>query len=148
MKYSEAGPGRIFTIRLEDGDILHKEIEAFAKQKQIKAASLIVLGAADVGSILVTGPLQARTKEIVPKTHMLDNVHEVTGTGTLFPDETGEPVLHLHMACGRGFSTVTGCVRRGVKVWHVMEVILQELTGSSGIRKKDVVTGFDLLIPG
>ncbi len=147
MKYSEAGQGRIFVLRLEDGDILHEAIETFAKQHQIKAASLVVLGAADAGSILVTGPLQGRAKEIIPKTHMLDHVHEVTGTGTLFPDETGKPVLHLHMACGRGFSTVTGCVRRGVKVWHVMEVILQELTGSSGVRKKDAVTGFDLLMP-
>lgn len=147
MKYSEAGQGRIFIIRLEDGDILHESIEAFARQHEIRTASLIVLGAADAGSILVTGPLQARASQIIPKTHMLDNVHEVTGTGTLFPDETGEPVLHLHMACGRGSSTVTGCVRRGVKVWHVMEVILQELAGSTGVRKKDRVTGFDLLVP-
>jgi len=147
VKYSETGQGRTFVIRLEDGDILHEEIEAFAKRHQIHAASLIVLGAADKGSILVTGPEQARTKQIIPMVRVLDNVHEVTGTGTLFPDETGEPVLHMHMACGRGFSTQTGCVRRGVKVWHVMEVILQELTGSSGVRKKDAVTGFDLLIP-
>ena len=27
MKYSEAKPGRIFIIRLEDGEIIHEEIE-------------------------------------------------------------------------------------------------------------------------
>ena len=147
MKYSLAKPGRIFIIRLEDGDIVHEEIEKFAKENHIQAASLIVLGGADAKSTLVTGPEQGRAQQIVPQVHMLDNVHEVTGTGTLFPDENGEPVLHMHMACGRGFSSVTGCIRKGVKVWHVMEIILYELVDSTGVRKKDAATGFDLLTP-
>lgn len=29
MKYSEAKQGRIFVIRLEDGDIVHEELERF-----------------------------------------------------------------------------------------------------------------------
>jgi predicted DNA-binding protein with PD1-like motif len=147
MKYSQAKPGRIFVIRLEDGDIVHEEIEKFAIQQKIKAASLIVLGGADVKSVLVTGPEQGRAKTIVPQRHMLDNVHEVAGTGTIFPDEKGKPVLHMHMACGRDNSTVTGCIRNGVRVWQVMEIILYELLDSTGIRKKDAATGFDLLIP-
>lgn len=147
MKYSQARPGRIFVIRLEDGDIVHEEIEKFAKEKKIGAASLIVLGGADARSALVTGPEQGRSERIIPKENLLDNVHEVTGTGTLFPNEKGEPVLHMHMACGRGTSTVTGCIRSGVKVWHVMEVVLYELVDSTGVRRKDMATGFDLLIP-
>lgn len=147
MKYAQAKPGRIFVIRLEDGDIVHEEIETFAKKNKIKAASMIVLGGADNGSVLVTGPEQGRAEQIIPQVHMLDNVHEVAGTGTLFPNEAGEPVLHMHMACGRGASSVTGCIRQGVKVWHVMEVILYELVDSTGLRKKDAVTGFDLLSP-
>ena len=90
---------------------------------------------------------QGRAALIVPKTQVLDNVHEVTGTGTLFPDEGGKPVLHMHMACGRGASTMTGCVRNGVRVWQIMEVILYELLDSTGKRKKDRATGFDLLVP-
>lgn len=78
---------------------------------------------------------------------MLDNVHEVAGTGTLFPDENGEPVLHMHMACGRDGSTITGCVRNGVKVWQVMEVVVQEIVDTTGVRRPDPVTGFELLIP-
>lgn len=147
MKYSQARLGRIFVIRLEDGDIVHKEIEDFARKQGIQAASLIVLGGADAGSALVTGPVQGRTTPIVPKVKILDNVHEVAGTGTLFPDESGEPVLHMHMACGRDASTITGCIRNGVRVWQVMEIILQELVDTSGVRKKDAATGFDLLIP-
>lgn len=147
MKYSSAKPGRIFVLRLEDGDVVHETIESFAREQGIVAASMIILGGADAGITLVTGPKQGRAQPVVPKTQVLDNVHEVTGTGTLFPDESGMPVLHLHMACGRGFSTMTGCVRNGVRVWHVMEVILHELLDSTGMRKKDFITGFDLLVP-
>ncbi len=134
-------------IRLEDGDVVHEAIETFARKQNIQAAFLMVLGGADKGSVLVTGPEQGRRFPIHPKTHVLDDVHEVTGTGTLFPDEAGNPVLHMHMACGRGDNTITGCIRKGVMVWQVMEVIIHELTGSTGMRKKDAVTGFDLLIP-
>ena len=147
MKYSEASQGRVFVIRLEDGDILHEKIERFALEKNIKAASLITVGGADMGSSLITGPGDGRAEVIVPMTHELENVHEITGTGTLFPDDEGKPVLHMHIACGRGDKTVTGCVREGVKVWHVMEVILHELLNCSATRQVDKVTGFKLLIP-
>ncbi|RPI78970.1 MAG: DNA-binding protein [Desulfobacteraceae bacterium] len=147
MKYSEAKQGRVFIIRLEDGDILHESIEAFAQAHSVKAAALIVLGGADQGSKLVVGPEQGRSRPIVPLEHILRNVHEVTGTGTLFPNVSGQPFLHMHLACGREGETITGCVRRGVKVWHVMEVILWELTDTSAQRLPDQTTGFDLLQP-
>lgn len=147
MKYSQAQPGRVFVIRLEDGEVIHDVIEALARDQEIRAASLVVLGGADKGSELVTGPEQGRRFPVTPQTHVLEEVHEVTGTGTLFPDETGNPVLHMHLACGRKDTTVTGCIRKGVKVWQMMEVILHELTGASGVRKTDEVTGFAMLVP-
>ena len=79
--------------------------------------------------------------------HILDNVHEIAGTGTIFPGKGNEPVLHMHIACGRKKATVTGCVRRGVKTWHVLEVILFELVGTTATRMPDAATGFDLLNP-
>jgi predicted DNA-binding protein with PD1-like motif len=148
MKYSEAQAGRIFVMRLEDGEIVHEVIEAFAAEHSIKAASLIILGGADAGSRLVVGPENGRSSPIVPMEHVLDDVREVTGTGTIFPDDEGTPILHLHMACGRNSSTVTGCTHRGIRVWQVMEVILFELTGTKSRRLPDAVTGFKLLIPG
>ena len=147
MKYSQAHPGRVFVIRLEDGEVIHETIEAFAREQGIRAGSVLVLGGADQGSVLVTGPEKDRQFPITPRIHMLNGVHEVTGTGTLFPDETGHPVLHMHLACGRGDGAMTGCVRKGVKVWQVMEVILHELTGCTGMRKTDEITGFALLVP-
>lgn len=147
MKYSEAKFGRIYVIRLEDGDILHETIEAFAEKENIQAAALIILGGADTGSRLVVGPESGRASTITPMTLMLDNVHEVSGTGTLFPDKDGKPVLHMHMACGRADKSVTGCVRTGVKVWHVMEAVVFELVDSTAVRLPDSATGFELLVP-
>lgn len=147
MKYSQAKQGRIFVIRLEDGDIIHEEIEKFAREKSIKAGALIILGGADQGSKLVVGPEHGRQAPIVPMEHILDNVNEIAGTGTIFLGEEGNPILHMHIACGRETSTITGCVRRGVKAWHVLEVILFELTDTTAVRVLDPVTGFELLRP-
>lgn len=147
MKYSEARQGRVFVIRLEDGDIVHEEIERFARDKSIRAAALIVIGGADAGSRLVVGPEEGRAVPMVAMERTLENVHEVAGTGTLFPDEAGNPMLHMHMACGREGETVTGCVRQGVKVWRVMEVILFELADSTGIRTHEPGIGLKLLKP-
>ena len=147
MKYSQAKQGRIFIIRLEDGDIIHEEIERFAKEKSIKAAALIIIGGADKNSKLIVGPEHGRTKPIIPMEHILDNVHEIVGTGTIFPNEKGEPLLHMHIACGRQESTVTGCIRKGMKTWHVLEVILFELVDTAAVRALDPITGFELLRP-
>lgn len=147
MKYSEARAGRIFVIRLEDGDIVHEAIEKFAREQQIQAAALVILGGADSGSKIVVGPEEGRAKPVVPLPHVLADVHEISGVGTLFPDEEGNPVLHMHMACGRKSDTATGCIRTGVKVWHVMEAILFELTDTTGRRIMDPETGFKLLNP-
>ena len=147
MKYSQAKQGRVFVIRLEDGDVLHEVLEAFAQEHSITAASLIVLGGADDGSKLVVGPEEDRTSPIVPTETSLQNVHEVAGVGTLFPGPDGKPSLHMHIACGRKEKTVTGCVRAGVRVWHVMEVILTELLDCTARRQVEAATGFALLQP-
>jgi predicted DNA-binding protein with PD1-like motif len=147
MKYSEAKQGRIFVIRLEDGEILHETIEAFASEHVITAAAVIALGGADDGSRLVVGPADGRSNPVIPMEYLLDNVHEIAGVGTIFPEKTGKPVLHMHIACGRNDKSVTGCVRRGVKVWQVMEVVLFEFVDTSACRLLDKETGFELLEP-
>lgn len=147
MKYSEAKPGRCFIIRLEDGDVLHEAVEEFARAQGIRAATVLAVGGADAGSRLVVGPAEGRASPVVPMEQTLPDVHEVAGVGTLFPDARGNPVLHMHLACGRGGATLTGCVRRGVKVWHVLELVLRELVETTATRQRDAATGFDLLQP-
>ncbi|MCP4351136.1 MAG: DNA-binding protein [Desulfobacterales bacterium] len=145
MKYSEVKQGRIFVIRLEDGEIVHEQIEKFALDHSVKAAALIMIGAADKGSRLVVGPEKERAMPVVILQHILENVHEVAGTGTIFPDEQGNPIMHTHMACGRETSTITGCIRSGMKVWNVMEIILIELLESSAKRVLDSKAGLKFL---
>jgi len=147
MKYSQAQQGRVFVIRLENGEIVHEEIERFAREQGIQAATLIAVGGVDKGSRLIVGPEDGEARPVNPMEHILADVHEIAGTGTLFPDEQGRPMLHMHMACGRNENTVTGCIRSGVKVWHVLEIILFELAGCSGKRMLEKETGFKLLIP-
>ncbi len=148
MKYSKAEAGRVFVIRLEDGEVIHEEIEKLAREEAIRAGSMIMVGGADEGSKLVVGPVNGRATSISPMEHKLENVHEVLGAGTLFPDQQGEPLLHMHIACGRQDSTVTGCVRRGVKAWQVLELILYELVNTNAARVPDPELGFALLDPG
>ncbi|MEJ2221015.1 MAG: DNA-binding protein [Desulfobacterales bacterium] len=145
MKFSECKPGRIFVLCLENGDIVHEEVEQFARDHSIAAASLIIIGGADKGSTLIVGPEQENEIPVTSLDYVLENVYEIAGAGTLFPDDQGNPVLHMHMACGRKSSTRTGCIRRGVRVWHVMEVVLFELLESNGRRVFNPETGFNLL---
>jgi predicted DNA-binding protein with PD1-like motif len=76
---------------------------------------------------------------------LLHGVHEVIGVGTIFTDEEGKPKLHMHASFGRNENAITGCVRMGVDVWRIGEVIMLELTGSSGRRAKNKETGFEFL---
>jgi predicted DNA-binding protein with PD1-like motif len=147
MKYSRARQGRIFILRLEDGEIVHEVIEKFAEEQKISAASLLILGGADDGSRLVVGPKEDRGLPLEPMEQVLENAHEVAGTGTLFSDENGTPLLHMHMACGRKTETTTGCIRAGVKVWHVMEVVIFELLDTTAKRVVEQPLGIKLMQP-
>jgi predicted DNA-binding protein with PD1-like motif len=148
MKSSHARPGRVFVIRLEHGDIIHECLERFAAEHGLTHAVLTLHGGADHGSTLVTGPRDgAAPPPIEPQMTTLDGVHEVVGTGTLFPDANGTPILHVHLACGRGRETITGCIRTGVRTWHVLEVVLTELLDSTARRLPDADSGFELLVP-
>ncbi len=147
MKFSEARHGRVFILRLEDGDIVHEVVEQFAVDKKIKAASLIVVGGADDASCLVVGPRLDRGLPLNPMHLTLQHAHEVTGTGTLFCDEEGTPLLHMHMACGRNKETITGCIREGVRVWHVMEIVMYELIDTDARRVVEAPFNLKLLQP-
>ncbi len=147
MKWCEAASGRSFVLRLEDGEVLHEAIEKFCSSMGIAAATVTVVGGVDAGSRLIVGPEDGRAEKVVPMVLTLDDVHEAHGTGTVFPDEEGRPLLHLHISCGRNGKSVTGCARAGVKVWLVMEVVINELDAPGARRLTDPATGFKLLQP-
>lgn len=140
-------PGRSFVLRLENGDILHRSIELFAQVNNIHSASVIAVGGAEDGSQIIVGPRNGHSLPVEPLLHVLQGQQEMSGNGTIFLDEAGSPMLHMHASFGRDGRSVTGCVRAGVKVWLVMEVVIQELTGADPRRLVDPLTGFALLDP-
>lgn len=147
MKYSQGFIGRVFTIRLEDGDVLPGCLETFAGEHFLKRGFCIYLGGIDDKSTVVIGPRDGRTMPPDPMEVMLSGVHEVVGVGTIFPDKNGNPKLHSHAAFGRENNTITGCIRPGITVWKTVEIVLLEITGDCGTRLFDEETGFTLLDP-
>lgn len=145
MHYTEAKPGRIFILRLHQGERLHEVIEKFASQKQVSSALCFFLGGAEDKSKVVVGPKDGTALPPEPMVTLLKGVHEACGVGTIFTDEHGKPKLHMHASFGRNDTAVTGCVRMGVDVWQIGEVVILELAGSSAKRAKNRDTGFEFL---
>ena len=56
MKYSEGKTGRVFVIKLEDGDRLPVIIENFAAEHNIWRAACMMVGGIDDGGTIVVGP--------------------------------------------------------------------------------------------
>ncbi len=127
MDYTEAKVGRVFILRLHDGDHLPDTLETFAQEHQIASALCFFLGGVKDKGRVVVGPKNGEVLPPEPVVTLLSGVHEVCGVGTLFQNEAGKPILHMHASFGRGEKTVTGCVRMGIDVWHIGEVIIMEL---------------------
>ncbi|MBN1643596.1 MAG: DNA-binding protein [Dehalococcoidales bacterium] len=144
MKAGEGKRGRVFILRLEDGDVLPDCIERFAGEKGVKNGFVLLVGGIGKGQVVV-GPRY--TEEMPPDPMLLpiDGAHEVAGVGVLAPDKDGKPVLHIHAALGRSGKTTTGCLRPGVTTWLVGEAILYEIAGIDARRVIDKKSGFALL---
>lgn len=144
MKASEGHIGRVFLLRLEDGEVVPDCIERFAQEKKIAVGQVILIG--DIGSgNIVVGPRQSRQMPPEPMLLPIDGAHEVVGAGIIAPDKDGQPVLHIHASLGRSGQTKTGCLRPGVKTWLVGEAIIYEILGAKAARLPDKDSGFDLL---
>ena len=146
MKASEGKIGRVFVIRLEDGDVLPDCIERFAEEKGVSVGHVILVGGIGSGDVVV-GPRKSEERPPEPMLLPVDGAHEVAGVGVLAPDEDGRPVLHIHAALGRSGKTTTGCLRPGVATWLVGEAVLYEIVGAGARRVRDSASGFTLLEP-
>jgi predicted DNA-binding protein with PD1-like motif len=144
MKASEGKIGRVFVVRLEDGDVVPTCLERFAEEKSIKAGHVILIGGIGDGEVVV-GPRNSQERPPDPMLLPVDGAHEVVGAGIIAPDKDGKPVLHIHASLGRSGQTLTGCLRYGVKTWLVAEAIIYEILGTDAKRLPDKESGFDLL---
>ena len=146
MKVTEGRIGRVFVIRLEDGDVIPKCVEHFARDREVLHGHVVMVGGIDKGQIIV-GPKDSDERPPDPMSLPLDGAHEVVGVGVLAPSENGYPTLHIHAALGRSGHTVTGCLRNGVTTWLVGEVILYEILDARANRVMDEHNGLPLLMP-
>ena len=147
MKACQGKMGRVFVIRLEDGDVVPGCIERFAEENGVSVGHAVLVGGIGGGEVVV-GPRCSQEMPPQPMLLPVDGAHEVLGVGVLAPDEDGKPVLHIHAALGRSGQTMSGCLRPGVETWLVGEVILYEILGVKAVRVRDAESGFSLLEPG
>lgn len=145
MKYTEAKTGKTYILRLEHGDVVTDTIQKFAKEKQIKAAYVQIVGGADENSKMVVGPKDGSAQKPEKIYFNTPGVTEMAGVGTLFTNEAGEPKLHLHATFGREGKAYTGCCWPGIVTWHIGEVIIQEIITDNALRKLNNENGFELL---
>ena len=148
MQYTEAKMGRVFIVRLHDSDHLPNVLEDFAQTQKIKTAICFFIGGAKDNSRVVVGPKDGNAFPPEAMTTILKGVHEACGIGTIIQNEEGIAKLHMHAAFGRGQEAITGCVRMGVDVWQIGEVIILELSCEQTRRAMDCKTGFEFLEVG
>ena len=147
MKATEGRIGRVFILRLEDGDVIPGCIEQFAAENGIITGQVVLVGGIGGGEVVV-GPRQSDAMPPEPMLLPLDGAHEVAGVGVIAPDAEGKPGLHIHAALGRSGKTTTGCLRPGIQTWLVAEAVISEILDADAVRLPDEESGMALLRVG
>jgi hypothetical protein len=134
MQYTEGQLGRVFIVRIDDGEDMLVSLRQFILDKGIHAGSILFLGALMSGR-MVTGP----EEPIIPPTPhfvMFEGGWEVFGLGTIYMGEGG-PHIHYHASVGRSGHALTGCLREKATTYLIVEAVIQEFTGLSARREFD-----------
>lgn len=140
MKSVEMTRGRIFVLTIDTGERIRRVIETFCSSNGIVNARVEILGGVQAGSSFVSGPQLEDGRETTPIRPTVVSTSAPTefhGFGTVFPDESGNPVLHLHGSLGRDGDSSTGCFRENAIAWLTMEAVVEELIGSGAVRRMD-----------
>jgi predicted DNA-binding protein with PD1-like motif len=134
MQYTEGQLGRVFIVRIDDGEDMLVSLHQFILDKGIHAGSILFLGALMSGR-MVTGPEEPVIPP-VPHFVMFEGGWEVFGLGTIYMGETG-PHIHYHASVGRSGHALTGCLREKATTYLIVEAVIQEFTGLSARREFD-----------
>ena len=140
MKATEGQVGRVFVMRLEDGDVVPGCIERFAEEKGISVGHAIMLGGMGAGQV-VASPRDSGQLPPDPMLLPVEGAHETLGIGVIAPGDDGKPKLHMHGALGRSGHTLTGCLRNGVTTWVMAEVVIYEILGTRVARLTEKESG-------
>jgi hypothetical protein len=134
MQYTEGQLGRVFVVRIDDGEDMLISLHQFINDKSIQAGSILFLGALMNGR-MVTGP-EKPVIPPVPHFVMFEGGWEVFGVGTIYPGEGG-PHIHYHASVGRSGHALTGCLREKAITYLIIEAVILEFTGLSARREYD-----------
>jgi hypothetical protein len=145
MQYTEGQLGRVFVVRIDDGEDLLLSLHQFITDKSVNVGSILFLGALMNGR-MVTGPEEPVIPP-VPHFVMFEGGWEVFGIGTIYPGENG-PHIHYHASVGRSGHALTGCLREKAITYLVVEAIVLEFTGLSARRAFDEKTQVHLPVLG
>lgn len=142
MEYRSGTVGRVFAVRFDEGDDFLGDLTELIVKENIRNGWFHVIGGLREAGV-VTGP-----KEPVmppePVWTEIDTAREVLGTGTIsWDDDT--PKIHLHAAMGHHGDTLTACVRKGTKVYLILEVFIVETQGIDASRPWYEAGGFNRL---
>lgn len=142
MEYRSGNIGRVFTVRFDHEDDFLGELLSLIKKENIRCGWFQVIGGL-LEADIVTGP-----KEPVmppePVWDSLTSARETLGAGSVFWDGD-TPRIHLHAALGHHGHTLTSCVRKGTKVYLILEVIIFEIAGIDATRPWFEEGGFNRL---
>lgn len=134
MQYTEGQIGRVFVVRIDDGEDMLLSLRQFVLDKNIQAGSIHFLGALMSGR-MVTGPEEPVIPP-VPHFVMFEGGWEIFGVGTIYPGEGG-PHIHYHASVGRSGHALTGCLREKAITYLIVEAVIMEFTGLSARREFD-----------
>ena len=134
MQYTEGQLGRVFVVRIDDGEDMLISLRQFINEKSIQAGTILFLGALMNGR-MVTGPEDPIIPP-VPHFVMFEGGWEVFGVGTIYPGEGG-PHIHYHASVGRSGHALTGCLREKAITYLIIEAVILEFTGLSARREYD-----------
>lgn len=140
MQATEGHIGRVFVLRLEDGDEVGSCIENFAREHGIQLGYVNFIGGISSGEI-GTGAKSAQARPVDLNLRQVEGVHDTAAMGLIAPDENNQPSLRLCGALGRESQTIAGSLRAGLKTWLGAEAILYEILGADCRRVSDAKTG-------
>jgi predicted DNA-binding protein with PD1-like motif len=144
MQYSEGRLGRVFVIRLEDGEDLIGSIQQFVEKMGLSTGLIIFLGALREGR-LITGPKEPTVPPGPPFVEDLKGAWETFGVASIYPGDGGKPAVHIHASAGHDDRALTGCLRERATTYLVVEAVVFEFLGLEARREIDERTG--LLLP-
>jgi len=142
MDYRKGTIGRVFAVRFDEGDLFLEGLLEIITEEKITNGWFHVLGGLREADV-VTGPKEP----VMPPEPVWNEVRgarETIGTGSIFWDGN-EPKIHLHAAMGHHGDTLTACVRKGTKVYLVLEVVIFEIDGINASRPWYAEGGFNRL---